>query len=523
MSFEYATVRRRSFERDAKVIMEVSPDGLRATIHVTPPVGQRSDITEDQIRQSLRHKGIVFGVKDDVIKRIASEKLYMKPLEVAVGQTPVDGEHARIILQYLADHRMQDRSLDNLKSVDLRELDKIVNTKAGNILVQKIPCTYGRPGTSVTGKNLRQKPGQDIRLRVGKGVKFDPVEHVYVAQRNGHVIFRNDRISVEDVFETQDVNPRTGNIRVNGTVIVHGLVNDGYTVEASGEVHIAGSVGAVTIKAGGNVIINGGICGAGACTIESTGGSVAAKFAQDATITAGSSIILEDYAKDCVLQAGEVIRVVNETRGNGFIVGGKAVALNEIQADQLGTEMEIGTEICVGIDPATLRVIEANEATLRMNQEKFEKLVRSLTFLQRARRAEGNLGEKKEEIYNKLRTILPALRASIDDTRADYHTRIERIVGHVRSKVASMRSYPGVHLRIGGEHMHVTKFEERVAYVSGKNGLLQLFVTDMDYREHLKNVDADVIAAKREEEEANADQAADETDEPALTEETGTE
>lgn len=461
--------------RAAEAQIEVLPDDLRANVIVLPPVGEMPHITEAVIEAALTKRNVTYGVKKDVIKKIVFERSYMHTFTVAEGLPPVNGQDASLIYHYSKKQRGPDRSLENLGAIDWRENSNIINVNKDDLLLEKIPPTPGEPGRTVTNRTIPQKKGQDIRVRAGKGVRSDTDGILFHADRDGEVTFRNNQLTVNDVHTVEDVDATTGNVRFNGNIHVAGLVNDGFVVEAKGTIRIDGSVGAARVVAGGDVFVAGGLLGSGHCTIISQNGNVTARFAQGADIVAAKSIAIQEYARDCRMMAGESVRVISDKEEHGIVVGGRALAVNEFIANNIGSPMEKKTEVVVGLDDETVREITRHEKALDDLLKRAESVCNALRFLQKQRHQQGTLDRKKTEMQMNLKTAFREIRAGVLETLSSYQNFLLRTVGEAHGRIEVRNHlYSGTTLNIGGDVIEIEKTDMGVVFVTGKDGVVRL-------------------------------------------------
>jgi hypothetical protein len=97
--------------KDAEVGVEKSTDELRATIQIFPPVGKGSHVTKEIIHDALKTTKISYGIDEAAIEKAVENQEYLKPIQVALGTPPVDGQDAQIIYHYNRHRKEQDRSL----------------------------------------------------------------------------------------------------------------------------------------------------------------------------------------------------------------------------------------------------------------------------------------------------------------------------------------------------------------------------------------------------------------------------
>ena len=117
---------------------------------------------------------------------------------------------------------------------------------------------------------------------------------VAVAEINGQVMITGGKITVEPVYTVEgDVSLKTGNILFLGTVIVKGNVEDGFSVKASGNIEVKGSVGKCELDAEGDIVVHQGIAGKSAALIRA-GKNVVSRFIENAPVETGDFVLGSD-------------------------------------------------------------------------------------------------------------------------------------------------------------------------------------------------------------------------------------
>ncbi|RDU38177.1 hypothetical protein DRW41_00995 [Neobacillus piezotolerans] len=121
----------------------------------------------------------------------------------------------------------------------------------------------GQVGYDVFGNTIHiEEDYHPIDVRTGNGVLYLKNQNLIVAKKSGRVSIVSVGNSL--MFEIipvhnlhKNINKETGSVSLDGDVIITGDVEDGVTVEASGNVFVAGSVYNSTIRANGDVTIKG--------------------------------------------------------------------------------------------------------------------------------------------------------------------------------------------------------------------------------------------------------------------------
>jgi hypothetical protein len=185
------------------------------------------------------------------------------------------------------------------------------------------------------------------------------------------VSFREHTLRIDPVLHVRgSVSTETGNIRHNGSVVIQGDVDPGYTVQATDDIEIRGMVYAAHIKCGGNLAIAGGVNGNSCASLE-TGGSLHAKFILNSTVRSRGEVVVEKEIYRSNVESGGEVRIAS-----GRIVGGETVAARGITVGEAGSGSDPRTilairpdrEIMAGIQKLKKRVADAGEQLLASRQ-----------------------------------------------------------------------------------------------------------------------------------------------------------
>ncbi len=187
-------------------------------------------------------------------------------------------------------------------------------------------------------------------------------------------------------------------------------------------------------------------------------------------------IEIEDYAKECRLTAGGAIRVTSEKGEHGFVVGGRAQAVQEVVVNNAGSHLELRTQIEVGVDSETMRVIDESRVWLRESYKKLDAVANALNYLHKQKKQGAEFTEQKRELFEKLLDGLAQSRDRLNDVQENFHGVLVKTIGEARGRITVHNHlYPGVSLRIGGETFDVQRQESAVSFVTGKDGVVKLF------------------------------------------------
>lgn len=328
-------------EAFAKIFVDISKDRMKATIKYDTKNGAKLP-TYEMVMEELQKKGVKFGLNEDEIKRGIES---LAPFVAAEGQPPIPGENAYIDRKF--DLGVKGRPVvDEYDRVDYKNLNLFVLVQANETLAIRVPQTKGKAGKNVFGDTVPAQNGRPIPMPAGKNTKVVG-ENQLIATINGQIVDTGTKISIDPRLEIKgSVGVATGDIDFDGSVLINGDVKQGFTVKATGDIEIKGSVNGGEVE-GKSIIISGGITGVNRGKIQAVH-DVRAAFAENAVVEAGRDIYIADVSLHSTLRAGKKVNV--EGKG-GKIIGGLTVSGEEVNAKVIGNDAFIITRVSVGVDP----------------------------------------------------------------------------------------------------------------------------------------------------------------------------
>jgi hypothetical protein len=448
---------------DAKVIIEVSGDEMKAFMTLIPPRPRGRVLDIDDVIEALHDTGVVYGIKKDVIEESLEEEVYNVPILAAEGLKPEPGRDAQIVYNFRTEKKLRLEE-DEKGQVNFKDLDLVENVVAGQLLATKIQATEGKPGRTVTNKVLLPKPGNDVSFNLGKNTELSPDGMSVLATINGQVTLLNGKINVDPIYEVKgDVDIHTGNILFLGTVIVKGNVEDGFSIKAAGDIQIMGSVGKCLLDAEGDVHIKQGIMGKLGGEIRA-GGSVWAKFLEQVNVTAGKSVFVQDGIMHCKVDATEKVVCFGK---RATIVGGRIRAGEIVNTKTLGSVSFTETIVEVGVDPKSRQRLYDLEKEKLESESALEKLNANITTLQNQRKAGRSFTEEKEELLEKMMASSEELSVrlrEINDEMNELKSYLKLLT--TIGKVSVLKNvYPGVRIAIKDIYYDVTNEFKYVTFV----------------------------------------------------------
>ena len=458
-------------EGDSTCRVEISPDGMKASIRITPPQRRGRHLELSDIISILKSHGIVLGFKEDKIRKMLFIDLYLKDTVAAEGVSPRHGLDSRIDYKINIKKGAIHLREDSSGKVDFKNLNLVENVVSGQVLSEKLPAEKGKNGHNLFNHVVEARSGRDTDMSYGKGTLLSNDGKYLMAETNGQVVISRGKISVEPIHRVLgDVGPKTGNILFLGSVVVYGSVLDNYEIKAVGNVEISGGVQKASVEAEGEILIHSGIQGG---MIESSSGSVIAKFIQNAKISAFGDVAAGEGIIHSTVSAGGSVFCGGR---RAQIVGGVIRVAKELRARVVGSQAYTSTEISAGTDPKIIIQCEDIQKHLRDIANKIsqtEKTVSTLTarrggavrkfsteqenMLQKAKESLVQLTEKQKE----LKEELAIFKEEIDMNKANGKIHVEK------------QLYPGVFVTIQGARHSVSDTYKAVT-LSAKNGHIKI-------------------------------------------------
>jgi len=453
---------------DSALSAEVADQEMKAYISISRPGPGGADLSADSIIELLKMQGIVFGLKEEVIRELENAPRYGQRVLAAEGAYAVNGADAKIVYSFETD-RSNIKLKEKNGRVDFRELNLVQNVVEGQILARKVPPQEGTSGTTVTGQHLSAKPGKDVRISAGKNVTLSEDGMTLTSDINGQVIISGDKVNVEPLYVVRgNVNLKTGgNVIFLGTVVIQGSVEDGFKVKASGNIEVLGNVGKCELDAEGDIIVHQGINGKNGGLVRA-GKGVWAKFIENAFVEAGESVVASDGIINSNVDANTNIACHGK---RATIVGGRLRAAELVAAKTFGSINGSETIVEVGYDPRSKARLAENEEAIQAINKEVEEVDLNIHTLENLKKAKQKLPEEKENYLQELvdrRNELVAARKSHQDEIESVRTHLATL--KTRGKIsASLRVYPGVKIFIKDASLEIRNEFRSVTFIAESN------------------------------------------------------
>lgn len=366
---------------EEKPIVQITADGMEAYIMlVTPDDG--GEYTVESLQKALDERGVKYGIDELALKELADEKKYGLETLIARGTEAVDGKDG--YYDYNFNCNFDKKPLIRPDgTVDYWSVKSIESVVQDQVIAEYHPCVEGTDGKTVTGKPIPAKRGREQLPLKGKGFERRD-DNTYVALMSGKIETQNDRVVILPVHELSgNADLSSGNIDFHGDVVIHGSVESGVIVKASGTITVDGIVEACTLEAGKDIILRSGMLGGNKASVK-TKGSITAKFFEFTRIECAGDI-RADVLMDCQVQCfGKII--MNGKRGS--IIGGHTHGVRGIEVTTLGNDAEKKTVIMTGASPeeyAKLKQLEKTIQELSQGLVQIDEGLRKFEELEKAR------------------------------------------------------------------------------------------------------------------------------------------
>ena len=369
------------------------------------------------------------------------------------GKKPIDGNVQKIILDY-------DFSIDTGKesesgAIDFKERGFIHNIEAGIQIAHFMPEKPAIDGLDIYDTVMEAHYDEDPCYKLGKNVTVDPDGIVIRSGIRGILTNHNNTLSVSTVAEIDKVDLSTGNIEVNGSLIIKDNVAPGFIIKTEGDILVRGNIEDAQIECAGNLIVSGGIIGGTNSSIR-VNGKIFSSFIRNANIVCKGDILANQLVNAEIACNDRVVVL----EGKGVIIGGNIKALNGVWAKSIGSMSESKTTITVGRDAEADAEFKNIVSTVKTNKEEISK-IKSLLGTEYFKNPKAFIERippnKREGIKDILKRITNLVKetAQLEARRDEMSAEFEKLS---HSSITSMEGFfPGVTIYISSMRKYISK------------------------------------------------------------------
>ena len=422
-------------------------EGVEPNAEMTekPPVPPEP-VTAEEMMAALEKSGIISGIKEDSVRKLADRPIYGIKIEVARGVDPVDGEDGYIDF-YVKRNAAYKPEYTEEGTIDYKNLAYFQQVNTGHLLCEIVKEREGVDGTNIFGAAVPAKSGRAATSPVGRNTILSDDGARLTAGVSGVVHFVRDIIEINEVLQLKnDVDQSTGNINFPGDVVVAGDVCHGFSIKSGGNVTVRGMIEGAAVEAAGDIYIGKGINGAGGEAIR-TGGNLRSGYIENADID-----VEGDVTSDYIIDSNIFCRGNIELAGrNELVVGGNIELYGELTAKTIGNENERPTKVKVlGRSEGDFSGINKLETEKAEYLESAGKL--SSTLKQYSRFGELYDEKPAPEMLAVLVQQLDLLKTRIDELSAEIkRLEDEMSVSYLGSVICKRKLYQGVKIHFGND------------------------------------------------------------------------
>lgn len=317
--------------------LEISDDSLRCYLTLLPPRDEEVIIDPSFVMSELKSKNIIYGIKENEIRKAIDKKTFKTRIITAEGKYPSLGLDARLKTSVLCRMNLMDYCTEHSLDEIFNQFELINIVKAGDIIAEIEPATQGTPGITIFDDTVSTLKGE---TNIIQGLNIINEGNNVKAKIDGRVVLNFKGIDVEPVMIVEGVPERM--IDFEGSIKILGGIETPCLIKASGDIEIHGMVSDTSLFAGRNIFIHGNLLGPTNRTIKADG-DFAAYNVSNSNITAENTLISSTIFKSKI----SAYRSVVNTGPEGKIIGGQIRAGISVESKSIGSIKNIPTSISV--------------------------------------------------------------------------------------------------------------------------------------------------------------------------------
>lgn len=349
--------------------IRISYDEMEAYLLLPTPLEIDEEYTFDDVMEKVRAAGVKIGINETKISAMIQERYFDRECLIAKGIDVVNGVDAYFDYNFDTNFNKVPRLRED-GTVDYWSIHTVELVEEGQVIAEYHEPVEGSNGMTVKGKLLVAKRGKPLPQLAGKGFVRSEDNKTYTCMMNGKIEMKGNRILISDVHEVHgDVGLKTGNIDFRGDVIIHGNVPTGAVIRATGSITVDGTVEGAILDAHKDIIIRGGMLGAGRGTVI-TKGNLFVKFMEYSRVKAHGSVTTDSLI-NCKVSAYDKVYLRGK---HASVVGGTIHAATGIEAYNFGNEYGVKTEIYAGINMEVKKQITYHENCINEAQDMIDKI-----------------------------------------------------------------------------------------------------------------------------------------------------
>lgn len=432
--------------------VKVSDDDMCAWLYLMPPGTGKEKYTMEELTDFLKKNGVIEGYHHSNLAAIIKKRVYEREIVVAQGQAAIEGNDGYFEYKFDPEQYKTPKVLANGR-VDYTNMSTLQNVRKGDVVAVYHHAKIGQDGYDIKGRPLQARKVKEIPPLKGQSVYTEENPDIYLAQKDGKIEFKNGRIDIQNLHEINgDVTLITGKIEFFGDIVITGNVEAGVVIRAGRNIEIKGTVEAVNLFAGGDIILSRGIQGAQRAKVSARG-NIYADFIEHTVVMAGGNVQANTILNSRISADGNVLL----TGKKGAIIGGYTHAMMGISATEIGNDVEVRTVVHAGCEKETYLKLQNAKSREGVLVNEMKELSEKVTEIIRKKKAAGsNYSGILEKKSKELESRLVELKAELEETRQELQ-RMEALVakGQGSQIVVSGNIYRGVVVSLAQAQMPI--------------------------------------------------------------------
>ncbi len=325
--------------------VKLDDDNMHAFLYLMPPGDGKDNYTMEELIGFLQKNGVTTGYHHSNLAAMIKKRVYKREIVAARGQAAVEGRDGYFDYKFDPDQYRAPKVLAD-GGVDYTNMSTLQNVRKGDVVAVYHHVMPGQDGFDVKGKPILAGRVKEIPPLRGQAVSNQEDPDVYLATKSGKIEFKDGRIDIQNLHEINgDVTLITGKVEFLGDVVINGNVESGVVIRAGRNIEIKGTVEAVNLFAGGDIILNRGIQGGQKAKVSARG-NIFADFIEHTVVMAGGSVQANTILNSRISADDKVIL----TGKKGAIIGGYTHATKGITATEIGNMAEMRTVVHAGCE-----------------------------------------------------------------------------------------------------------------------------------------------------------------------------
>jgi uncharacterized protein (DUF342 family) len=364
--------------------IHLSSDGLSALISIVRGSAANTAELDAEILKCEIVSGIVSETYTRLSSALADPDFHCENELLALGRAAQPGEEAWLELAF--SQGLQPGHVREDSSVDYHDREMLKSIGRGEVLGVVHPAVPGIAGQTIDGRIIPAAAVQKMAVRFLSGIELTP-DLTLRAARDGVILYKpGQSLDVVDHFVHQGpVDLHSGNLQMQGSLVIKGDVTRPFSVAATGDVEVLGNVASGSVRAGGRLSIRGGVRGGEGSAVYADG-DMTIHHAETAELHSGGLLTLQESVNSRLFAA--------KVYASGRLRGGSTVAECQIIAKEAGAASGTDTRLTVG-EPLERPVSEAQRI---ITIQKAERMAARAGGRSNDRSKGGKMGRARAEL-----------------------------------------------------------------------------------------------------------------------------